>query len=79
MSSLTVVFKIYMCVFRPVLQRFGSYIAHVLHVKASGSGSSANKYTAALGPMGCLVHFPHTVPNRPCITIRHHISRFYVC
>ena len=35
-----------MCVFRPVLQRFGSDIAHVLHVKAGGCGSSANQCTA---------------------------------
>ena len=30
----------------PVLQRFGSDIAHVLHVKAGGCGSSANQCTA---------------------------------
>ena len=35
-----------MCVFRQVLQRFGSDIAHVLHVKAGGCGSSANQCTA---------------------------------
>ena len=35
-----------MCVFRPVLQCFGSDIAHVLHVKAGGCGSSANQCTA---------------------------------
>ena len=35
-----------MCVFRPVLQRFGSDLAHVLHVKAGGCGSSANQCTA---------------------------------
>ena len=46
MSSLTVGFKIIMCVFRPVLQRFGSDIAHVLPVKAGGCGSSANQCTA---------------------------------
>ena len=34
-----------MHVFRPVLQRFGSDIAHVLHVKAGSCGSSANQCT----------------------------------
>ena len=33
-----------MCVFRPVLQRFGSDIAHVLHVKAGGCGTFANHW-----------------------------------
>ena len=37
---------IHVCVFRPVLQRFGSDIAHILHVKAGGCGSSANQCTA---------------------------------
>ena len=35
-----------MCVFRPVFQLFGSDIAHVLHVKAGGCGSSANQCSA---------------------------------
>ena len=47
MSSLTVGFKI--CVYLDrysKFQRFGSDIAHVLHVKAGGCGSSANQCTA---------------------------------
>ena len=35
-----------MCVFRPLLQCFGSDIAHVLHVKAGRCCSSANQCTA---------------------------------
>ena len=35
-----------MYVFRPVLQRFGYDIAHVLHMKAGGCSYSANQCAA---------------------------------
>ena len=57
-----------MCVFRPVLQRFGSDIAHVLHVKAGSAaviiGFAVSQCRRTHGP--CVASVPGSI-NRTAV------------